>query len=325
MRAANKITLARFVFGIFMIVSAFFRNIYSFSAFYVLAIISDIVDGYVARRFKQVTLHGRKLDILADNFIVLCLIASFFLMKKEIILAYRWHILALLGYFALVQFVNFSIKKKFLFMRTYAANLAAILFPLLVFASLVLDMKYFAYAYIFLMYFSLTEKLFLSAFRFDVLSIFQVKRLRLKGFFVLVFTIIIAGIVNIPVVNNNQVCFSEGYCIKVEIRNTPEGRELGLMFRENLEENEGMLFVFENPVSYAFWMQNMKIPIDIIFISPDKKIVSIAQDAQPCHKPDNECELYYPSGQYLYVVETAANFSVRHNLNSGDEMSFRIG
>jgi uncharacterized membrane protein (UPF0127 family)/phosphatidylserine synthase len=320
MKLSNRITASRFLFGIFMIISAYFRNIYAFTAFYFVALISDIADGFVARKLKQESFHGRKLDILADNFIVVCLIASFFLIKKEVILSYRWHILALFGYFVLVQFVNFNLKKKFLFMRTYSANLAAILFPFVVFGFLVFDAKYIAYAYIFLMYYSLTEKLFLSVFKFEASSIFSLKRMRLKGFFILVFTILIALVINIPVINENKACFSDNYCVNVEIRNTPEGRELGLMFKDNLEENEAMLFIFDSPVEYAFWMKNMKIPIDIIFISADKKIVSVSQDAQPCNKPDTECELYYPVAQYLYVVETKANFSARHNLSMGQDV-----
>jgi uncharacterized membrane protein (UPF0127 family)/phosphatidylglycerophosphate synthase len=325
MNASGRITLSRFFFGLLMVISACLGNIYAFMAFYIMAVISDLLDGYVARKLKQTSLQGRRLDIIADNFIVVCLLISFFLMKKETVLSYRWQIIALFGYFILVQLINYSLKKRLLFMRTYAANLASIIFPALIVCSLVFDARLLAYAYIVLMYYSLTEKLFLSAFGFMVPSIFSVKRMRVKGFFVLVLTIILALAVSLPILRENQACFEDGFCINVEVRNTPEGRELGLMYRESLKEDEGMLFIFDTMSGYAFWMQNMKMPIDIIFIGPDKKIVSISQDAQPCTKPSNECDLYYPAAEYLYVVETRANFTSRHNLSQGNAVRLFTG
>lgn len=238
-------------------------------------------------------------------------------MKKEILLSYRWQILSLFAYFALVQALNFRSTGKLLFKRTYAANAAAIVFPIAVISFFVMDARYLAYIYIILMYYALTEKLFLSIFGFDKLSIFMTNRLRLKGFFIFLLTILIAFVLQIPVENESQACFEDGYCVDVEIRNTPEGRELGLMFKDALAEDEGMLFIFEDSVKYAFWMKNMKMPIDIIFISSDKRIVSISQDAVPCDKPSDECELYYPDGEYMYVVETKANFTQRHGLLAG--------
>ncbi len=324
MRMSDKATVSRFIFGIFMVVCAYFKNVYAFLAFYIVAIISDVVDGYVARKLKQDSEHGKKLDILADNFIVLCLIASFYLIKKDILFSYRWQIAALFGYFILVQIINLNARKKLLFMRTYASNIAAIVFPFVVVFFLIFDMRYAAYVYLILMYYALTEKLFLSIFGIKELSIFFTKKLRLKGFFILLFTILIGIVMRIPVMNENNVCFHDGYCIDVETRNTPEGRELGLMFKETLDENEGMLFVFDNPVSYAFWMKNMKMHIDIIFISKDKKIVSISKNALPCDKPSDQCELYYPAGEYMYVVETKANFSERHGLESGQLLTFDL-
>src|SRR3972149_157729 len=79
----------------------------------------------------------------------------------------------------------------------------------------------------------------------------------------------------------NQVCFN-GQCLEVEVASTPKDRERGLMFRENLERNKGMLFIFENEGIYGFWIQNTLIPLDIIWINEDKEVVFIKNNALPC-------------------------------------------
>ena len=68
----------------------------------------------------------------------------------------------------------------------------------------------------------------------------------------------------------------------------------------------------------------LNIPIDIMFISSDKKIASISSNAVPCNKPDNECELYYSEAPYLYVVETKAGFSERRELEKGQSVIFSL-
>ncbi|MBI4722057.1 MAG: DUF192 domain-containing protein, partial [Candidatus Stahlbacteria bacterium] len=61
----------------------------------------------------------------------------------------------------------------------------------------------------------------------------------------------------------------------VEVKDTPEGLGRGLMYRKKLPENRGMLFIFEEPGIYPFWMKNTYIPLSIAFISVDDKIIQI--------------------------------------------------
>ena len=84
--------------------------------------------------------------------------------------------------------------------------------------------------------------------------------------------------------------------IKVEIADTPEKRAEGLMFRDHLNENSGMFFVFDEESSHSFWMKNTLIPLDIIWINADKKVVYIKHKAQPCNE---ECESFYPLEKHL--------------------------
>lgn len=68
---------------------------------------------------------------------------------------------------------------------------------------------------------------------------------------------------------------------KVEIADNEASREYGLKYRRSLAADEGMLFEFERPDLQAFWMKNVLIPLDIIYIGADGRIVSIAADARP--------------------------------------------
>ncbi|MCK5763629.1 MAG: DUF192 domain-containing protein [Clostridiales bacterium] len=65
--------------------------------------------------------------------------------------------------------------------------------------------------------------------------------------------------------------------LKIEIADTPSSREQGLMFRNHLEDNSGMMFKFTKPENLKFWGMNTFIPLSIAFISPDNKITNIEQ------------------------------------------------
>ncbi len=72
------------------------------------------------------------------------------------------------------------------------------------------------------------------------------------------------------------------FCYDVEIADDVMERTQGLMFRENLEDDKGMLFVFESESRHSFWMKNTKIPLDIIWINDGGEIVYISQSTPPC-------------------------------------------
>ena len=71
------------------------------------------------------------------------------------------------------------------------------------------------------------------------------------------------------------------YAARVEIADTPAKREMGLQYRRELAEDQGMLFLFPAEETLTFWMKNTPIPLDIIFIGSDLKIVGIVRDAVP--------------------------------------------
>jgi len=106
--------------------------------------------------------------------------------------------------------------------------------------------------------------------------------------------------------------------VKVELALTNMVRERGLSGRKELKENEGMLFVFDRPSKYSFWMKNMNFSVDIIWLGEDLRVVYIKKDARPELYP----ETYTPTENAKYVLEVPAGFSEKNNLKVGDSASF---
>ena len=105
--------------------------------------------------------------------------------------------------------------------------------------------------------------------------------------------------------------------LNVEIADDNDERAKGLMFREKLDENEGMLFVFDDESYQTFWMKNMLIPLDLIFIGKNFEIVGI-KNAEPC-KTEN-CILYQSSKPAMYVLEVNNGFAVKNNIKTGNKI-----
>ena len=123
--------------------------------------------------------------------------------------------------------------------------------------------------------------------------------------------------------NFNEIIIDNGkelIKIKAEIADDNEERLKGLMSRENLNENEGMLFVFENEDYQTFWMKNTLISLDMIFIDENLKIVDI-KNAQPCE--EEQCNLYKSSKPAKYVLEVNGNFTIRNNVKISDKMTLK--
>ena len=109
--------------------------------------------------------------------------------------------------------------------------------------------------------------------------------------------------------------------VYVEVPETPAEMARGLMHRENLGENAGMIFVFDKEAKHSFWMKNTLIPLDMIFINAENKIVDILT-AVPCKQ--DPCENYTPKENALYVLEVNKGFSEKHNLQIGEEVKLNI-
>jgi len=105
------------------------------------------------------------------------------------------------------------------------------------------------------------------------------------------------------------------------IADSPEKRMKGLMHYESLPQDQGMLFSFNGPSEARFWMKNVKIPLDIIFISEDLRIMQIHKNAQPCKS--DPCKIY-PSGKnpVWYAFEINGGLSKKYGIKEGMKVVF---
>ena len=104
----------------------------------------------------------------------------------------------------------------------------------------------------------------------------------------------------------------------VEVADTLEKQERGLMFRRFLPDNEGMLFVYKEPIEMSFWMRNTFLPLDIAFIGADGRILNIHQA-----RPLDDSILYRSAGAAKYVIETNQGWFSRHGIGPGDRVTLR--
>ena len=106
--------------------------------------------------------------------------------------------------------------------------------------------------------------------------------------------------------------------ISVEIADTDEERTLGLSGRESLESDYGLLFVFDTPGKYGFWMHDMNFSIDIIWIDENWKVVGIERLVNP----DTYPKIFYPIETIKYVLEINSGESSRLGIDTGSVLSF---
>lgn len=137
----------------------------------------------------------------------------------------------------------------------------------------------------------------------------------MKLFFIIILSFISLGCEQF---NNKAVCFKDT-CLKCEVADSDFERQKGLMGRNTLKDNEGMLFVFEQEGFYSLWMKNMKIPLDIIWISEDKKVVDITTNALPCQA---SCESLIPAEAVKFALEVNSGSAKQHGIQVGDIARF---
>lgn len=117
-----------------------------------------------------------------------------------------------------------------------------------------------------------------------------------------------------------QVCFQD-HCFKSELAISEAQRAKGLMYRQQLAQKEAMLFIFAEEGIYPFWMKNTLIPLDIIWLNQEKKVVFIKKNAQPCQSLI--CPAISPNYSASYVLEINGGISEKINLQIGDQIIFK--
>jgi uncharacterized protein len=115
-----------------------------------------------------------------------------------------------------------------------------------------------------------------------------------------------------------------GTIIHAELADTPQKRAEGLMYREHLRADRGMLFTFLQAQAWTFWMKNTKIPLDIIWMNDKKQIIHMEQNVPICTRTDDSCPQYRPNDEALYVLELAGGQAESLKLQRGSKLQFRV-
>ncbi|MEM8779535.1 MAG: DUF192 domain-containing protein, partial [Cyanobacteria bacterium P01_G01_bin.49] len=109
--------------------------------------------------------------------------------------------------------------------------------------------------------------------------------------------------------------------IELEAARTPEQQSIGLMYRDSLAENRGMIFVFEELRPVRFWMKNVSIPLDMIFLA-NGKVKAVISAVPPCQA--DPCPTYGPDGLVNQVIELSSGRAVELGIKEGDNLDIEF-
>ena len=110
----------------------------------------------------------------------------------------------------------------------------------------------------------------------------------------------------------------------IEVADDDAERERGLMFRDAMDADHGMLFIHEREEPQAYWMKNTRIPLDILYFDDTRRLVSQQRDVPPCSLGD-QCPPYPSAAPARYVLELNAGQAARLKLETGAELRFGPG
>ncbi|MBS0465967.1 MAG: DUF192 domain-containing protein [Proteobacteria bacterium] len=118
-----------------------------------------------------------------------------------------------------------------------------------------------------------------------------------------------------PQMNLQRVELTAGmHRIEAQVAASPQERQIGLMFRRDMPQHEGMLFVFEQPATQCFWMKNTPLPLTAAFVGDDGSIVNLA-DMQPLSE-DSHCS----AKPVRYVLEMNQGWFARRGIKAGSKL-----
>ncbi len=113
----------------------------------------------------------------------------------------------------------------------------------------------------------------------------------------------------------------DGQRYQVELAQDDNTRARGLMFRDSLEPDHGMLFIHDRQEPQAYWMKNCKIALDILYFDEQRKLVSQQRGVPPC-SAGNACPAYPSKAPARYVLELSAGQAAKLELKDGTELGF---
>jgi uncharacterized membrane protein (UPF0127 family) len=113
----------------------------------------------------------------------------------------------------------------------------------------------------------------------------------------------------------------DGTHVHLELALTDEEKQLGLMFRDTLPSDHGMLFIFDADGPLEFWMKNTFIPLDFVWMSAAGEVVDVRASIQPCRS--DPCPSYGSGKPARAVLEVNAGFAAAHGVRPGEQLKFQ--
>ncbi|TVR07769.1 MAG: DUF192 domain-containing protein [Phormidium sp. GEM2.Bin31] len=109
--------------------------------------------------------------------------------------------------------------------------------------------------------------------------------------------------------------------LELEVARTPQQQAMGLMFREDLPDDRGMVFPFNPPRPVSFWMKNVRMNLDMIFLF-EGEVVGLAEDVPPCETVAHRCPTYGPGDRVLVdaVLELRGGRAAELGIEVGDRL-----
>lgn len=116
----------------------------------------------------------------------------------------------------------------------------------------------------------------------------------------------------------------DGAVVSAELALTPEQRRVGLMYRDALAADRGMLFVFPGEDYLVFWMKDTYIDLDMVFVGADRRVTAVHAGVPHSYPGALEDLLARRAGRGRFVLELAAGAAKRHGLKAGDRLEFEV-
>lgn len=152
----------------------------------------------------------------------------------------------------------------------------------------------------------------------------NVRRSRLSSL-VLAFALLLLCVTNVDAQSKRKVpewavaVFPSGAEFTLEIAATDRERARGYMFREHVGPREGMLFLFERLGTHSIWMKNCKVPLDLIWLDEEFRVVHIEHNRPPCPEK-GDCPAVEPMRLNRYVLEIAGGIAGKQGLEVGQQL-----
>lgn len=122
--------------------------------------------------------------------------------------------------------------------------------------------------------------------------------------------------------NTLKIRFPNGFTIRAEMMTRGEDLMKGMRFRPSLAADRGMLFMHGKEGSYQYWMHEVLVPLDMIWMNKDRRVVQLVHKAPPCPGPREKCPSYGGQFPAIYILEVPAGTAAKQGLKPGMQLDF---